>query len=101
MSWGVFPDRRTGQSSLLDPLLESSLLDPLWSHHLTLAGVFFAQPSLEPSLLDPPLESSRLSLSVSYLQLAVSRSDRRGLEALLVYLCPGCVPFCPSSVPSG
>jgi len=33
MSWGVFPDGRTGLSSLLDPLLDSSSLDPLWSLH--------------------------------------------------------------------
>jgi hypothetical protein len=43
MSWGVFPDGRTGLSSLLDPLLESSSLNPL-----------------ESSLLDPLLESSSL-----------------------------------------
>jgi len=35
------------ESSLFDPLLESSLLDPiLESFHLTLSGVFFAQPSI-------------------------------------------------------
>jgi len=43
MSWGVFPDGRTGLSSLFDPLLES-----------------FVRPSLESS-----------SLSLSYLQLTV------------------------------
>jgi len=31
MSWGVFPGGRTGLSSLLDLLLESSSLDPTWS----------------------------------------------------------------------
>jgi hypothetical protein len=37
ISWGVFPDGSTGLSSLLDPLLASSSLDPLWSLlHLTL-----------------------------------------------------------------
>jgi hypothetical protein len=29
MSWGVFPHGKMGLSSLLDPLLESSSLDPL------------------------------------------------------------------------
>jgi hypothetical protein len=48
MPWGVFPDGRTGLSSSLDTLLESSSLDPLKS-----------------SLLDPLLESSSLSQSVS------------------------------------
>jgi len=77
MSWGVFPDGRTGLSSLLDPVLESSPPDPLWSLlcstlywsllHLTLSGVSFARPStkvfftwlsMESSLLDPLLKSS-------------------------------------------
>jgi len=31
MSWCVFPDGWTGRSSLPDPVLESSSLDPLWS----------------------------------------------------------------------
>jgi hypothetical protein len=57
------PDGRTGLSSLPDPLLESSSLDPLWSllystlywslHHLTLSGVSFARPLLESLSLDP------------------------------------------------
>jgi len=34
MSWGVLPDGRTGLSPLLDPLLESSSLDPLESPFL-------------------------------------------------------------------
>jgi len=62
MSWGVFPEGRTGLSSLRDPLLESSL-DPL-----------------ESSLLDPLLESSTLCQCESELHSndsqSVSQSDR-------------------------
>jgi hypothetical protein len=83
MSWGVFPDGRTGLSSLLDPLLESSSLDPLesslldlllasssldlWSllcstlywnlAHVTLSEVFFIRPSTGV-FFTRPLESS-------------------------------------------
>jgi len=44
ISWGVFPDGRTGLSSLLDPLLEFL--------HLTLSGVFFTRLFTEDSSLD-------------------------------------------------
>jgi hypothetical protein len=52
LDWDVFPDTRTGLSSLLDLLLESSSLDPLESP--------LPDPLLESSLLDPLLESSSL-----------------------------------------
>jgi hypothetical protein len=68
MSCGVLPDGRTGLSSLLDPLLESSL-DSL----------------LESSLLDPLLEYS--SLNQSELLATDSQSVRLGSEPLLVCLC--------------
>jgi hypothetical protein len=75
MLWIVFSDGRTGLSSLLNPLLESSSLDslgcslfdplldswPIWSHlwstlywnllHLTLSGLLFALPSTGVSTL--------------------------------------------------
>jgi hypothetical protein len=52
MSRGVFPDGRTGLSSLFDPLLESTSLDLLESSLL--------DPLLESSLVDALLESSSL-----------------------------------------
>jgi hypothetical protein len=65
ISWRVPPDGRTGLSSLLDPVLESSPHDPL-----------------ESSLLDHLLESSSLSLRFSQ---SVSQSVR--LSRLWMLLC--------------
>jgi hypothetical protein len=69
-STGVFFTWPSLESSLLDTLVESSSLDPLWSLlHSTLSGVFFTRhstgvfftwPSLESSSLDTLLESSSL-----------------------------------------
>jgi hypothetical protein len=70
MSWGVFPDGRTGLSSLLDPLLEPSSLDPM-----------------ESTLLDPLLEFSGLSQSellATDSQSLSQKTVRLGLESLLV-----------------
>jgi len=62
MSWCFFPYGRAGLPSLLDPLLESSLLDPLESSLLdSLLESSLLYP-LESSLLDPLLESSSLDL---------------------------------------
>jgi hypothetical protein len=107
VSWGVFPDGKTGLSlldpllessldlleSLLNPLLKSSSLDPLWTLlcstlywnllHLTLWSLLYStlywsllHLTLWSPLLDLLLESSSLSQSQSYLQLSVSQSDR-------------------------
>jgi hypothetical protein len=54
MSWGVFPDGRTGLSSLLDPLLEFSSLDPLWSL-LVLVRVCVCVSAVSVSRLCPVL----------------------------------------------
>jgi hypothetical protein len=103
MSWGVFPDGKTGLSSLLDPLLESSSLDPLWSLlcltlywsllHLTFSGVFFAWPSTGVFFTWPSLESPFLD---SLLSLLVWVS--LGLSYLLVCVCLSAVSMsmlCP------
>jgi hypothetical protein len=68
MSWGVFPNGRTGLSSLLDPVLESSSLDPLESSLL--------DPLLE-SLLLVPLESPLLNrlLECSFLEPLLESSS--------------------------
>jgi len=69
---GHLPWWEDGLSSLLDPLLLSSSLDPLESSLLNSIGViftwsstevFFSWLSLTSPLLDPLLESSSLSLS--------------------------------------
>jgi hypothetical protein len=99
MSWGVFPEGRTGLPSLLDPLLKSSSLDPpesslldpllellssfdpLWNLlystlycsllHWTISGDFFNWPSLESYLLVPLLESSSLDPLLRLLHLTL------------------------------
>jgi len=60
MSWVVFPDGRTGLSSLLDPLLESSSIDFLESSLFDLLLESSSRDPLEFSLFDPLLESSSL-----------------------------------------
>jgi hypothetical protein len=94
--WFHGASSRTGLSSLFDPVLESSSLDPLWSLLcLTLSGVFFARPSLESSSLDPLWSLLHLTLSgvfftwpsleSSVLSQSVCRS-RRVVWSL--HLCP-------------
>jgi len=60
MSWGIFPDGRTGLPSLLDPLLESSSLDSLASPLFDPLLKSFSPDPLDSSLLDPVEESSSL-----------------------------------------
>jgi len=82
MSWCVFPDGRTGLSSLLDPLL---------------TVFFFTWPSLESSLLYPLLQSSSLSQSelLATDSQSVSRSDRPSWPwappSLCVCVCVSCL----------
>jgi hypothetical protein len=139
MTWAVFPDGRilywslfhltisgvsfarpsTGvfftwpylESPLLDHLLESLSLDPLWillwstlywSHHLTLSGVSFTRPSTGVFTICPPLNSplihhllefSRLSKSGSQLilRLCLSAVSVSRLSPVLYVVCPACV----------
>jgi hypothetical protein len=51
MSWDVIPDGRTGLSSLLDPLLDSYSLDPLWSLLCSTLLLEFSSPDPLWSLL--------------------------------------------------
>jgi hypothetical protein len=81
MSWGVFPDERSGLSSLLDHLLERSSLDPLWSLlcptlywgrlYLTISGFFFARPSNGVIFIWPSLEFLCATLHWSILHLTL------------------------------
>jgi len=107
MLWVVFPDGKTGLSSLLELLLKSSSLDSLWSllystlnwsllHltlywsllHLTHSVVSFTRPSLESPLLDPLLESSSLSRSKSELLPSLAQVSVSKLCPLRSVVCP-------------
>jgi hypothetical protein len=66
MSWGVFPNGRTGLSSLDDPLVESSSLDPIWSL------LCFIDPLLKSSSLDPLWSLLYSTLFWSFLHLTLS-----------------------------
>jgi hypothetical protein len=81
MSWGVFSDERTGLSSLFDPLMESSSLDPLGSSLLN--------PLLESSSFDPVLESSSLDPPWTLLYLTL---DWSLLVWVSLSLCRVCMP---------
>jgi hypothetical protein len=73
MSWGIFPDGRTGLSSLLDPLLESS--------HDLLCSRLCSTLFWGSSSLDPLLESFSLSQSMAELLPGLGQLS----------LCHGCV----------